>query len=74
MGDRGRPMTDGGQPPAHRRERWPDAGEYRSALPLDGSRASIMRRQARMPLDGRIALFEALSLDAAWARAAVRVR
>jgi len=74
MGDRSRPVSEGGQAPVPGRERWPGAGEDRSALPLDESRASMIRRQARLPLARRIALFEALSLDAAWARAATRVR
>ena len=33
-----------------------------------------MQREAGLSLEDRIALFEALSRDAAWARAAVRVR
>ncbi len=43
-------------------------------LPRDGSREQLMRREAGLPLEERIALFEALSRDAAWARSAVRVR
>jgi hypothetical protein len=74
IGDRGRPVSESGQPPAQRRETSAVAGGGRSALPLDASRASMMRRQAALPLAARIALFEALSADAAWARAAVRVR
>jgi hypothetical protein len=34
----------------------------------------MMRRTALRPLEERIALFEALSRDAAWARAATRIR
>jgi hypothetical protein len=68
-------VSEGGQPPlADRQERWRVAGEDRSALPLDRSRASMLRRHARLPLAARIALFEAISMDAAWIRTAVRVR
>lgn len=74
MGDHSRPVIEAGQPPARMRESWPGTGEGRSALPLDESRVTMIRRQARMSLAGRIALFEALSMDAAWARAAMRVR
>ena len=43
-------------------------------LPDDPHRGRMMAREASLPLAERIALFEALSRDAAWARAAVRVR
>lgn len=74
MGDRARPASEVGQPSAHPRKTWPGAGKERPALPMDGPRASMMRRQARLPLMARIALFEALSRDASWARAATRLR
>ena len=74
MGERDQPVSEGGQAPAHGRDRCSVIGPDRPALPLDGSRAGMMRRQAELPLADRIELFEALSVDAAWARAAVRVR
>jgi hypothetical protein len=45
-----------------------------AALPLDRSRLAVMERAVAMPLEDRLALFEAMSRDAAWVRAAVRVR
>ena len=57
------------------------AGEQRlsepkdsAALPDDRCRLEMMRQTASLPLERRIALFEALSRDAAWARGAVRIR
>jgi hypothetical protein len=52
----------------------PADDEPGAGLPLDGSRLAVMRRTAAMSLEERLSLFEALSRDAAWARAAVRVR
>jgi hypothetical protein len=65
MEDRSQPVNDIG-PVAHPRCPRP--------LPLDERRTQMMRRQAGLALEARIALFEALSRDAAWARQAVRVR
>lgn len=74
MGHRSQPASEGGQPPLHRGEGKSRAGEDGPALPLDAARAGMMRRQAALALGARITLFEALSADAAWARAAIRVR
>jgi hypothetical protein len=53
----------------------PAAGPERGrALPRDNAREKMMSRQAALTLRERIALFESLSRDAAWARAAVRIR
>jgi hypothetical protein len=73
MGDRNGLVSERGRPPVDGRPRRSDAGVC-SALPLDRSRLSMMRRQSELPLAERIALFEALSADAAWARRAVRIR
>ncbi|HZU61404.1 MAG TPA: hypothetical protein VE983_10580 [Solirubrobacteraceae bacterium] len=63
-------MTDTGDPPAGPHEPVRDS----RALPDDEPRAEMMRRTAALPLEQRIALFEAMSRDAAWARSATRIR
>jgi hypothetical protein len=69
-----RPVSESGPPPPALGERWPRHGGERPPLPVDGPRAQMMNRQAGLPVADRIALFEAMSRDAAWAGEAVRIR
>lgn len=61
---------------AHQRNEAGLAGPRFRARPLpeDSAREQMMRREARLPVEARITLFEALSRDAAWAQGARRVR
>ena len=45
-----------------------------AALPADDARARLIQRTAALSLDSRIALFDCLSRDAAWALRATRIR
>ena len=67
------PVTETGATPAGQHETGPGIRDGR-ALPDDQARTEMMRRTAALPLRERIALFEALSRDAAWARSATRIR
>jgi hypothetical protein len=46
----------------------------REGLPKDDARLQVMRRVKNMTVEERLALFEQLSRDAAWARTATRLR